>query len=200
MTKPNRKQDSKVSALPTEMSQVSARVPASLRRAMDNIARARRSKAGEMVTTANLVREALEQFVEADKEARTTDTPSAAFDAASAPIESVHGPVAAMAIRLEEAEHRAKKAAYVVRLLKRELQEMLGGEDGDAMITVADYCARRRINIDTDKASAIGRVASAYCKQRGIETGLAPHPFYKTVKTYPVEAIEYALSQRGGNA
>ncbi|MDX1488278.1 MAG: hypothetical protein R3268_08765 [Acidiferrobacterales bacterium] len=127
-----------------------------------------------------------------------------AVDASEPPKQSR---LVSLANQIDKAESRlriAEKAAAAGKVqlaeLKREMAKELGINMEPEFATVADYCARHRINIDTDKASAIGRVASAYCKQRGVETGLAPHPFCKTVKTYPVEAIEYALSQRGGNA
>lgn len=118
---------------------------------------------------------------------------------------SRQSPMVKMAMRLEEAENLLEKSRYAARLqeqevsrIKREMAKALGVCEDDAFCTIADFCAKRRISIDSDKASALGRVATGYCKAREIQTGTAPHPFYKSVKTYPVEAIEYALDQQGG--
>ena len=133
--------------------------------------------------------------------------PAEFCDAVSSPHREPQGPLVSIASKIQKCEHRlriSERAAAASRKeladLKKEMAKALGLNAEPEFSTVADYCARNRINLDTKMASALGRVASRYCQDRNIETGLAPHPFYKTVRTYPVEAIEFALSVQGGTA
>lgn len=102
--------------------------------------------------------------------------------------------------RLQDARQSASMIGQDVARLKGEMAKALGVSAGPAISTVAEFCASRRININSVQAKAIGRAASKYCNARGIEIGTAPHPHWNTVNTYPVEAIEYAISQQGGAA
>ena len=103
-------------------------------------------------------------------------------------LDAVEGMVKAMRqFEAEQAEQRAEQRIQANRIgyVEERMAQIVGPE---SYMTVQQYhreCLGQ--NISAQEASPIGRQLSAYCRQKGVETGKQPIPgsHYPPINTYP---------------
>lgn len=192
---------------------VTARLPIGLISRVEEHIKSRIKATGENVYKSDVVCEALKQYLSTPKPV-SKEPAQEAIRGASLPLSD---PLPTEARPSEERPYIVQKAMDLASIeAKRErIAQSLAKVDAEAgairkeisravqertieTTTAADYCLRNGLSVDTTKASALGRLASAYCRTHGLEIGQAPHPHYGSVNAYPVEAMEYAVSQQGG--
>lgn len=62
--------------------------------------------------------------------------------------------------------------------------------------TVAGYASLKGVKVDAPAAARLGKKASSICTANGYMMGTTPDPRFGRVKTYPVEALDLAFSEK----
>lgn len=89
--------------------------------------------------------------------------------------------------RLDELEVAQRQQEQRVQALENQMARI---ETATEYFTVLGWATLEGIRMPLSEAATLGRRATTYCKQHGIQTGEVPDPRFGKVNTYPVSVLE----------
>jgi phage regulator Rha-like protein len=100
-----------------------------------------------------------------------------------------------MALAYREHERRIAAIEQEQEVTKQKIAEIVGGED---YATAKGYARTHGLPADRESLNALGRRASAMCRQRGIRPGKVTDEVWGEVNSYPREILKAAAEELQG--